>query len=396
MNVAMIVHAYYLKDARVRRYAELLADKSYNVDVLCLNEGSEPKSETVNGVNIHRVGIARLRGGKLSYVAEYLSSFVMFLLKLTALTLKGNRYQIVHVHNMPNFLVYAAVPQKLRGAKVVLDIHDPMAEVFQSKYGVGEDGTLSKVLRLEEKISAWFADALIAANHAFKDIVGSRACSEDKISVVMNAPNEAFTKYASQPIRESTPHNDFHVNYIGTLAERYGVDIGIEALGRLYRDGKIPNLRFTIIPKIMNEGDYQDYLVRRIAECGLSDCFELLDPVPHADMPSVIEGIDLSLYTPLPDVHMDIALSLKIPEIIAIGRPAVTSRIEVLERYFGDESLFMFEPGNVEECAEQILKVYSDKQEVARRAKIARDRLEQISWDKQSDTYLGLIDRLAA
>ena len=38
MRIGMIVHAYYLKDARVRRYAELLAAEGHRVDVLCLGE----------------------------------------------------------------------------------------------------------------------------------------------------------------------------------------------------------------------------------------------------------------------------------------------------------------------------------------------------------------------
>src|SRR5262245_44698653 len=81
MKIGMIVHAYYLKDARVRRYAELLAAQGHEVDVLCLREGDEPRASHHLGVNIHRISTARLRAGRLSYVYEYFSSFVRFFAK---------------------------------------------------------------------------------------------------------------------------------------------------------------------------------------------------------------------------------------------------------------------------------------------------------------------------
>ena len=69
-------------DARVRRYAELLASEGHTVDVLCLGEGDAPKAESHLGVGIHRIRQARLRGGRLSYAYEYFSAFVRELLSI--------------------------------------------------------------------------------------------------------------------------------------------------------------------------------------------------------------------------------------------------------------------------------------------------------------------------
>ena len=88
-----------------------------------------------------------------------------------------------------------------------------------------------------------------------------------------------------------------------------------------------------------------------------ADRFEIMEPVPHERMPATIAAADVMIYTPIPDVHMDIALSLKIPEAIAVGCPIVASRLTVNERYFGEDALFMFEPGNVDECAAKVLEV---------------------------------------
>ena len=192
MKIGMIVHAYYLKDARVRRYAELLAADGHEVEVICLREGNEAKTANHQGVLIHRIGLARIRGGRLSYVFEYLSAFVRFFAKLNRLSLGGRRFDILHIHNMPDFLVFCAIFQKMFGAKVVLDVHDLMSEVYQSKYALQADHWLPRALRFEERVCARFASAVITANHDFADILAARSVPEQKVTVVMNAANEQF------------------------------------------------------------------------------------------------------------------------------------------------------------------------------------------------------------
>ncbi|MCK4817808.1 glycosyltransferase [bacterium] len=88
MKIAMVVHAYYLKDARVRRYAELLARQGHQVDVLCLRECNEAPFEEHFGVSIYRINVSRNRGGIIRYMIEYFSAFLKFLCKLNVLYLK--------------------------------------------------------------------------------------------------------------------------------------------------------------------------------------------------------------------------------------------------------------------------------------------------------------------
>lgn len=40
---------------------------------------------------------------------------------------------------MPDFLVFTAVVPKLLGTKVILDMHDPMPELYMSKFHAGEN-----------------------------------------------------------------------------------------------------------------------------------------------------------------------------------------------------------------------------------------------------------------
>ena len=394
MNIAMIVHAYYLKDARVRRYAELLAHRGHRVDVLCLREMGEPLCEEHSGVRVYRMNISRRRGGMLSYIVEYCSAFIRAFWKLNMLCAKGNRYDLVHVHNFPNCLVFACVIQKCMGTKVILDVHDPMPELFCSKFKIGRHHPIIRFLLLEERVCTRFADYVIAANHFFRDVLVDRGCPLHKIGVIMNSPDHHFFDDGSRNPRANEDGRPFNIIYVGTLAERYGLETALRAIARIRRDGAIPRLKLTIIPKIKNEGRYLEWTLNEVESLGLKDTLCLLDPVPHDRMPRIVRNADLLVYSPLSDVHMDIALSLKIPEAIAVGRPVVASRLSVLKRYFGEDALFMFEPGNVDDCAAKILQVYRCPEETRLRVRKAQEMLREFCWDREQKKYLKEIDML--
>jgi glycosyltransferase involved in cell wall biosynthesis len=394
MRIAMVLHGYYLIDARVRRYAELLASEGHTVDVLCLGECDTSTTDSHLGVGIHRIRQARLRGSsRLSYVYEYFSAFVRFFVRLNWLALTRGNYDVVHVHNMPDFLVFCAIFQKLAGTKIFLDLHDLMPEVYQSKYKLGHEHWLTWLLRVEERLSIRFSSMVITANHIFADLLLRRGVAAPKVTVVMNGADERFfvSEIDRKAIRANKRRGDFHVLYVGTLAPRYGVEIAIRALAKLHKARSIPGLRFSIIPRTANEGRYVDEVVKEAGRSGLGSHFRLRNPVPHDQMPRVIAEADAMIYTPLPDIHMDIALSTKIPEAIAAGCPIVASRLSVHRRYFDEDALFMFEPGNVDECAARVLEVAVSPDGVREKMAHAKARLEEIGWPKQAQIYLNLL-----
>ena len=154
-NVGMLVHGFYPRDPRVRREAEALAEVGYGVRVVCLRapkqlgKQQEPRHEKTNGVHIHRLPLSRNRGGMLRYFFEYIGLIILGAWKLTLLHLK-NPFQIVHIHNMPDLLILAGSIPKWMGAKLILDLHDPMTEVYASTYRLGQNRWILKALKCQE------------------------------------------------------------------------------------------------------------------------------------------------------------------------------------------------------------------------------------------------------
>src|SRR5437588_544209 len=117
----------------------------------------------------------------LQYSVFLLSAF--FLLALRSLT---RRFDLIHVHNMPDLLVFSALVPKLLGAKVILDLHDPMPELMMTIFGLEASSPAVRLLKGLEKLSLTFADAVLTVNKACKKIFSVRSCPAEKISVVMN------------------------------------------------------------------------------------------------------------------------------------------------------------------------------------------------------------------
>ena len=110
-----VVYSNYPADPRPRRAAEALANEEMALEVICLKEtDDQPAHETFNGVEITRIPLKRRRGGKFSYILQY-GSFILLAGAILAARTFKRRYHLVHVHNMPDILVFSALIPKLFG-----------------------------------------------------------------------------------------------------------------------------------------------------------------------------------------------------------------------------------------------------------------------------------------
>ena len=80
---------------------------------------------------------------------------------------QSRKFDLVHVHNIPDFLIFSAWPAKRRGARLILDIHDIVPEFFVSKFGPPPQSLLVRSLRWVEKVSASVFDHVILSNHLY-------------------------------------------------------------------------------------------------------------------------------------------------------------------------------------------------------------------------------------
>ena len=71
------------------------------------------------------------------------------------------KYDIFHAHNMPDTLVFCGLIHRLRGARIILDLHDLVPEVYIAKYDLKPDSWIVKVLCGVEAFCVGCADLAI-------------------------------------------------------------------------------------------------------------------------------------------------------------------------------------------------------------------------------------------
>lgn len=386
-KVCMVCQSYYLRDPRVRREAEALADDGFEVDIITLRDKGESKKEKVNGVNIYRLPLMRKRGGIMRYLFEYFWFFFLSSLFLLYLFII-KRYKLIQIHTMPDFLVFCTLIPKIFKAKIILDVHEPMPELFMSKYGWNKENFIIKLMRFQERRSFSFANQIITINEPVRRLfIDRNLINENKIKVVLNVPD---TKIFDSIVRRKSSKldSDFVLIYTGTVAERYGLDIAVRGI-KLLRN-KIPKLKLLII----GEGEHLNYIKNLVMKLNLEKYVEFHNPVPIDQIPNFIAIADVGISTHKQDSFWDYYFSTKIVEFLILGLPVVTARTKTIQYYFDDNKLFFFTPENVDDFTRKILLVYKSPSLAKKKVDSAKKYIEDLSWNKEKYKYTKLIESL--
>jgi glycosyltransferase involved in cell wall biosynthesis/peptidoglycan/xylan/chitin deacetylase (PgdA/CDA1 family) len=385
-RVCMIVYSDYEKDNRVMRYAEELARRGDSVEVLALRGNRAPgRSKTICGVQVFGIQSRAHKDERTR--SSYLWPLLKFSSQVWALvTWRHLRrpYDLVHVHNMPDFLVFTAWFPRLTGAKVILDIHDIVPEFYASKFDVPGHQTGVKMLKRMERAAARFSDHVIISNHLWRDKFAARTGTESKCSVFVNNVNSRiFTR------RSRTRLDDkFIIIFPGGLQWHQGLDIALRAFQTVSRE--VPAAEFHIYGDGMMKGSLLD-LTR---ELGLEDKVRFFDPIPVREIVEVMANADLGIVPKRADSFGNEAYSTKIMEFMSLGIPVVVSSTKIDRFYFDDTVVRFFESGNVAALAAAILEMIRNPEQRQAMAARALEYAVRNSWDTRKGNYLDLVDSL--
>jgi glycosyltransferase involved in cell wall biosynthesis len=385
-TILMAAYTNYRRDPRVKREAEALVEAGHRVVFLASRQKGQPNRETIAGVDVIKiVGLSNPRTSATMYIIDYMIFFVMLSLHLLRHPL---RYDLVHVNNMPDFLVFAAWLQRLMGRPVIHDVHDLMPELFLEKFSSGERHWLVRALKLQERWAGKFASAVLTVEERLRDILSARGIPRRKIHILMNLPDDRI--FAPRATASGRHEHRFVLVYHGTLARRLGLDIAIRAVAKLVPD--IPEVELRII----GAGEERENLLRLRDELRLQSQVTFSEGfVPVERIPALIGDAHLGLVPLRISSGTDIMLPTKLLEYVSVGIPCIVPRTGTIARYFNDDMVQFFEAESVDSLAEAILVLYRDPQRRVRMAEEATARFGRAhSWANHKKVYTGLVDDL--
>lgn len=383
----MVVHGPYpVGEPRVEREAAAARAAGWEVDVLAMRRPGEAAEETIAGVRVRRLPLAHRRGTSLlGTLGEYAGFATLAAWELA----RGRRYDVVQVHAPPDFLLAAALVQRVRGARLVLDVHDLSADMFAMRFGTRREAALAdRALRLVERAAVRVADAVVTVHEPYRRELEHRGAPAHKLTVLMNSVEESRLPPTEDADRR---RNGFRVVYHGTITPPYGVDLLVRAAARAQT--RIPSLSL----ELYGEGDELPAVRRLADDLGVAERVRTNpDYLTHRDVLVRVSGASAGVIPNRPTRLNRFALSSKLFEYVALGIPVAVADLPTLRAHFSDEEVRFFRAGDDAALAEALVEIANDPDAARRRAESAVKRYETYRWPNQARRYVALLDRLVA
>jgi glycosyltransferase involved in cell wall biosynthesis len=376
-------------DRRVWLECQALTSAGYQVSVVCPKGRDEPSYEVIDSVRLYRYRPYAPGGSKVSFIAEYVYSFLATAWGMLRARRSG-RFAVIQACNPPDiFWPLALAFRGLDGARFVFDHHDLCPELYQSRFPSGPKLPYKGLLALERRTHR-AANHVIATNDSYREIAMTRGGKRaDEVTVVRTGPDLRRLR-PGEPHPELRRGHRYLVAYIGVMGPQDGVDIVVRAadivVSKLGRD----DIAFTLI----GSGDCFDDLVALRDQLGLAGHVEFTGRAPDEQVVRIMSTADAGLSPDPKNPLNDVSTMNKTMEYMVFGLPVVAFDLRETRVSAGDAAVYV-QPNDEQQYAEAIVALLDDEPRRELMGKLARERVEQeLAWDHQEGTYLGVYERV--
>jgi glycosyltransferase involved in cell wall biosynthesis len=394
IRVCAITCDCYPNDPLVRRTAEAAMRAGYEYHVICTMKEGQKKYEVFNGVHIHRFSMSRISGKPIATMFLLWSIFTFLAFwKVTALHFK-HKFDVIHAHNMPDFLVFAALIPKLLGAKVILHVQDVSPELMVAKTKGRLRGITFLLASWQERVSTTFANYVLTVGWPFEELLLKRGIPQKKLTSILNSadPHLFSEEKRTEPFQgEATAERPLILMYHGTFAERAGLDIAVRAFVKARTVA--PHLRLYFKGSGVT---YLPYLKQLVQELGVTDHVVFFPGGPVDEVVDFVEQGDIGIIPYRSDGFADLLLPTKAYEYALMRRPMIVSNTTAIRSMFRPESLILCEPSSVDSFAEAIIDLYQHPEKRAQLVVDAEQDYAPYRWELMAERYRQVLASLAA
>jgi glycosyltransferase involved in cell wall biosynthesis len=307
-----------------------------------------------------------------------------------SLKVGGRRgFDVVHACNPPDLLLLAALPLKLRGARLIFDQHDLVPELYECRFGRG--GLLYRFARLAERLTFRLADVVISPNESYRRLALRRGGKRpEDVFVVRNAPETTrlHPQDGDPDLRRGRRHL---LAYVGVMGPQDGLDLAVNALGHLRR------LRDDWHAVFVGDGDVLEHVRGLAGSVGVADRVEFPGFLhDDAGVRRVLASADVCLAPEPKNALNDASTMIKIAEYMAMERPIVAFDLAESRVTAGRAAVYA-EPNDPSSFARCIDGLLDDPERRATMGAVGRDRVENgLAWEHSQrrllDAYARALD----
>lgn len=384
IDVVHLAYTFFPADTRVKREALAATDSGRRVAVVALRGVEQAAEEDVGPLHVVRLSGRKTRGGPFSYLVQY-ATFVWRCRRLLASDPRFRAVRIVHVHTLPDFLVWAAAPARRRGARVILDLHEIFPEFTASKYP-GLAGRLATwIARLLERDARRRADVTITVNRPIEKLIATRDIGRvERVVLVHNSADPADFGPPRRP-EQTVRSSRLELVYHGTLTTLYGVDVAVRGVALAAASGA--PVHFTIL----GDGPDRHTLARLASDLNADLVVSFEAPIPQRALRERLSRADAGVVPTRLDGMTRFSLSNKLLEYVHLGLPVLAARLPSYGHYLGEDSAWYWTPGDPEDLARAIAELAAaSMEERSNRASRAQHNLAAIEWPHERARLIAL------
>jgi glycosyltransferase involved in cell wall biosynthesis len=177
--------------------------------------------------------------------------------------------------------------------------------------------------------------------------------------------------------------------YHGTIVERNGLDLAVDALQKVRQ--AIPAVELRVYgPRT----PFLDKVLQGLPERKLGNAVQYCGPRRLEELVQVIAECDVGVIPNKHNIFTEINTPTRIFEYLALGKPVVAPRAHGIEAYFDKDSLVMFELGNAEDLAMRLIWVATHPEEVLETTKRGQMIYKEHVWSREKEKLLDLTESL--
>jgi glycosyltransferase involved in cell wall biosynthesis len=387
-RVAIVVHAVVPGDPRVRRQSDALADAGYEVDILCLRQEGQPVEDRVDRARVIRLPIDRGLVSFAGHLAEYVAFTTLATLRL-AREHRRRRYDLIQVATVPDFLALAALPEKLAGVPLLLDLHEDMPEFFRDRFRAPWLRPLVPVVAAVSRGAAAMADEVITVHEPLRALSIDRGVEPDRIGVVMNSADARLFDPSRHERRPFMADGRLKLIHHSNFQRIYGLDVAIEGLARVR-----PGLDWSL--DVYGDGPWRPQIESAIRRTGTAARVALHGRVPMDDLPALLAGADIGLVPSLAEPYLEYSLSTKLLEYAAMAVPVIASDLATFRHHFTDAAMHFVPGSDPAAIARAVEQRADDPAGSVEMGAEARRQAAAYDWEVQKARYLEIVGRMCA
>jgi glycosyltransferase involved in cell wall biosynthesis len=393
VRVLMIVeNCAYLRDPRVRREARTLATAGYKVTVIAPNgDKSSRGGEVADGVKVYRFAKLKSSSTVVGHILEYFFA-ILTLAMISAYVFVREGFDIIHVANPPDGMVFIAAVYRSLGRLIIYDQHDVCPELYSVKFGDVKDG-ISKILYSLERFSYALADHVIVTNESYKRQAMTRGrLPESCITVVRNGPNLENARS-----REIDPEIRGKARIILAFGGIIEVQDGVEELIRALHALRYKLGRKDFFCIIMGSGHALADAKVLTRSLKLEDNVWFTGWISDRELYGrYLASADICVSPEPMNAYNDQSTFVKVMEYMAAGKPIVA--FDLCETRFSAQGAALYAKCNDElEFALAVAKLMDDpelRHQMGQRGQ--RLVLEKLAWEYSVPSLLQVYEHLAS